>query len=121
MLPQAANVPLPAGARAGPPGAVGPPASRDLYRSFADLLEYPTPDLAGKVQACCLQLTDSEPPAAELMQGFLCSVEQTPLARLEEIFSATFDLQAVCYPYVGYHLFGDSYKRAQFMARLNEG
>jgi nitrate reductase delta subunit len=30
-------------------------------------------------------------------------------------------MQAVCYPYVGYHLFGESYKRGAFLARLNEG
>jgi nitrate reductase delta subunit len=29
-------------------------------------------------------------------------------------------MQPVCYPYVGYHLFGESYKRGAFMAQLNE-
>jgi len=40
---------------------------------------------------------------------------------MEELYTRTFDLQAVCSPYVGYQLFGDSYKRGIFMARLNEG
>lgn len=30
-------------------------------------------------------------------------------------------MQPVCYPYVGFQLFGESYKRGAFMARLNEG
>ncbi len=48
-------------------------------------------------------------------------VEQASPARLEELYTGTFDLQAACYPYVGYHLFGDSYKRGMFMAQLNAG
>ena len=40
---------------------------------------------------------------------------------MEEMYTRTFDLQAVCSPYVGFHLFGESYKRGIFMARLNKG
>ncbi len=59
--------------------------------------------------------------AAALLTEFCSFVEQASPARLEELYTGTFDLQAVCYPYVGYHLFGDSYKRGMFMAQLNAG
>jgi nitrate reductase delta subunit len=39
---------------------------------------------------------------------------------MRELYTTTFDMQPVCYPYVGYHLFGESYKRGAFMAQLNE-
>jgi nitrate reductase assembly molybdenum cofactor insertion protein NarJ len=31
----------------------------------------------------------------------------TPASRLEEIYTGTFDLNLVCFPYPGYHLFGE--------------
>lgn len=55
-----------------------------------------------------------------LLHGFRAFVEETPPGRLEEIYTGTFDLDAACYPYVGYHLFGESYKRSLFMQQLKE-
>jgi len=52
------------------------------------------------------------------MDTFRLFVETTSLTRLEEIYTSTFDLQAVCYPYAGYHLFGESYRRGEFLAKL---
>jgi nitrate reductase delta subunit len=92
-----------------------------LYRLFADILEYPTPDLPRQVKACAGLLAAVNPEAAVLLDSFRAFVEQTPLPQLEELYTHTFDLQVVCYPYVGYQLFGESYKRGAFLARLNEG
>jgi nitrate reductase delta subunit len=92
---------------------------QSVYRLFADLLEYPTSaDLAERARACADLL---DPAAAALLNEFRAFVEQSPPERLEELYTNTFDLQVVCYPYVGYHLFGESYKRGAFLARLNEG
>jgi nitrate reductase molybdenum cofactor assembly chaperone len=90
-----------------------------LYRLFADLLGYPTPALAGQAQEAAAGAGVAQ--ATALLHGFYSFVEQASPARLEELYTGTFDLQAVCYPYVGYHLFGDSYKRGMFMAQLNAG
>jgi nitrate reductase delta subunit len=92
-----------------------------LYRLFADILEYPTPDLARRAKECADLLPAVNPEAAALLDGFCTFVEGMPLDRLEELYTSTFDLQVVCYPYVGYQLFGESYKRGAFLARLNEG
>lgn len=40
---------------------------------------------------------------------------------MQEIFTRTFDLGPVCYPYIGYQLFGEDYKRGNFMVTLLEG
>jgi nitrate reductase delta subunit len=100
-----------------------------MYRLFAHLLEYPTPALARQAQECIDLLqsvasTAASPvssQAADSLERFRCFAEQAPATRIQELYTGTFDLQAVCYPYVGYHLFGESYKRGMFMARLNEG
>jgi nitrate reductase delta subunit len=61
------------------------------------------------------------PQAASLIEESRAFAEGATQARLEELYTSTFDLKAVCHPYVGYHLFGESYKRGAFLARLNEG
>ena len=93
---------------------------QQLWRCFADLLEYPTPAVARQAQACVEAAAAVNPEAAALLGGFCAFAQDTPLARLEELYTRTFDLQVICYPYVGYHLFGESYKRGAFLARLNE-
>lgn len=90
------------------------------YELFADLLEYPTLATARKAGLCCEQLQVSQPIAAGLLERFNIEMEKRALAQMQELYTTTFDMQPVCYPYVGYHLFGESYKRGAFMAQLNE-
>jgi nitrate reductase delta subunit len=92
-----------------------------VYRLFAGLLEYPTGTLGGQARQCCDLLSAMGSPAVAALERCCGWVEQAPLAQLEELYTRTFDLQAVCSPYVGYQLFGNSYKRGLFMARLNQG
>lgn len=92
-----------------------------LYALFADLLEYPTPDLADRVRACIEGLSAEQPEAAEKLADFQRYLPGRSPAQMEELYTGTFDLQPVCYPYVGYQLFGESYKRGAFMAGLVAG
>ena len=91
------------------------------YLLFAHLLEYPSAMLGKQARECLDALSFAGSPAAAPLQSFCRYAQEAPLARMEELYTRTFDLQAVCSPYVGYQLFGDSYKRGMFMARLNEG
>jgi nitrate reductase delta subunit len=91
-----------------------------LYQSFADLLAYPTSVIFQQAQACLEQLRESHPESAATMEKACCHLERFSLEQLEELYTITFDMQPVCYPYVGYQLFGESYKRGAFMAQLNE-
>ena len=93
--------------------------SGDLYRLFADLLDYPGPALARQAQQAVAAMGTGQ--AAALLRGFCDLTEEASPAQMEELYTNTFDVQAACYPYVGYHLFGDSYKRGMFMAQLNAG
>lgn len=91
------------------------------YRLFASLLDYPTEDLGRHARECLDALLGARSPAAGPLNRFSDHLRGASQARIEELYTRTFDLQAVCSPYVGYQLFGDSYKRGLFMARLNEG
>lgn len=85
---------------------------RQTLACFADLLEYPTQlPVAG---------TQEGAAARAVLAQFAESAAALGLRRLQEVYTSTFDLQPTCCLYVGYHLFGDSYKRATMLAKLSE-
>jgi nitrate reductase delta subunit len=90
-----------------------------LFDVFAALLEYPSAQMKEKAQGF-LEQVQVPPEAAEGLEKFARAIGQISLDRMREVYTITFDMQPVCYPYVGYHLFGESYKRGAFMAQLNE-
>ncbi len=90
-----------------------------ICRHFADILDYPAPILADRVEDL-LPLVVAHGEAAQLLRQFREFVEETTPEGLEELYAGTFDLQPLCYPYVGYQLFGEEYRRGMFMARLRE-
>lgn len=95
-------------------------STSSLFDSFAALLEYPASEMTGQARECLAQLQSIHPEAAEALDKFVRRLDQLSLEKMRELYTVTFDMQPVCYPYVGYHLFGESYKRGAFMAQLNE-
>lgn len=88
------------------------------FDRLGSLLEYPSPSLPQEVEKC-ITFTPSGGPA-ELLQDFRSFLATSSLSRMEEVYTRTFDLQAVCIPYVGYHLFGEDYRRSLFLAGLKK-
>lgn len=82
----------------------------EIYKIFARLLEYPDEEWVDFAQNCDL-------PGINLIE-FKERVKKLRLSELEEIYTRTFDLQAICYPYAGYQLFGEDYRRGEFMTKL---
>ena len=91
-----------------------------ILLGFAALLEYPTHTTPNQAQSLQTLLQEGHPQAAEGLTKFQASIAPLSQTRLEEIYTGTFDLKVLCYPYVGYQLFGESYKRGGFMASLKE-
>ena len=92
----------------------------ELLNLFAHIFDPPGPFLFKLVDECVDMLTPSRPEAAVLMNQFKTFIEQTPFSRMEKIYVETFSPQGGCYPYVGYHLFGDGSHRRMFLAGLEE-
>ena len=90
------------------------------YRLFADILDYPMPFLADRVNELLPLVAVVGQEAARLLERFREFIAETTPAKLEELYTGTFDLQPFCYPYAGYQLFGEEYRRGMFMARLRE-
>jgi nitrate reductase delta subunit len=94
---------------------------QELCRHFAALLGYPQEDTRDLARACQALLAEHNLPAAAAdMERFRRFLAAPAPSQVEEVYTATFDLQPVCYPYVGYQLFGESKQRALFLVKLQE-
>jgi len=87
---------------------------------FADILDYPAPGLAEKAGECAALIGAAQPEAVALMENFHRFAEETPLGRLQEVYSGFFDLNSICHPYIGYQLFGENYKRSILLIELKK-
>ncbi len=94
--------------------------TRELHLLLGELLEYPDPDLAPRAARCRRLLSEAGSAGAAPMAEFAAFVEDAPSTRLEELYTAAFDLAPQCSPYLGYHLLGEDPKRTLLMVRLQE-
>ncbi len=90
------------------------------YGLFADILDYPTPLTVGRTDELIPLVAAVDLKAGEYLVRFREFAENTTADELEELYTRTFDLQPLCYPYVGYQLFGEDFRRGMFMAGLRE-
>lgn len=93
---------------------------RQICRQFAVLFAYPGQNIGITASSCVAQLQKIDSGASKPVQRFLGFVAENQISRIEEKFSDTFDLQALCHPYVGYQLCGESQQRTLFMLKLRE-
>ena len=80
---------------------------------LAALLEYPTAAFLTTLKDC-LASGASDSDVARFAHG----VEGLSLERLQELYVDTFDLDPSCTLDLGWHLYGDTYERGAFLARL---
>ncbi len=90
-----------------------------LYQRLAEVIDYPGPDFSQRVDEC-IALSSLDEEATALLKEFQASLEKIPPETMEKRYTKTFGPGATCYPYVGYHLFGDGNHRGVFLAGLKE-
>jgi len=90
----------------------------ERYTLMADLFRYPTSGLPGAVRACREMLKATCPDAVPDIERFAAWVDETSLYDQEEIFTRTFHVQAICFPDLGYVIFGEDYKRGEFLVNM---
>ena len=73
-----------------------------------------------RVERCKQWLTIQEPEVAVRFMSFRRKARELPIEKLQELYTRTFDLNPVCTLDIGYHLFGENYKRGELLARLRE-
>lgn len=90
----------------------------DKYRLFADLFKYPDAGLAQAAAGCVKRARLVSPEAAKELEVFRSWALETPLHDMEEVYTRTFHIQAVCYIDLGYVIFGEDYKRGEFLVNM---
>ncbi|HET6513805.1 MAG TPA: nitrate reductase molybdenum cofactor assembly chaperone [Thermodesulfovibrionales bacterium] len=89
----------------------------ETYQALAQAFSYPwnretllwsVEQLRGSLESC------GEDPLAGLREF----ISRSDLARIQEEYTVAFDLSPACAPYVGYHLFGDTHKKGEYMIKL---
>ena len=89
-----------------------------LLARVGELLEYPD----GSLRAKAADLADCVGWYGaiweDLVEAFALHVSLTPLEELEETYTKAFDMNPSCTLEIGWHLFGETYKRGSFLANL---
>lgn len=91
-----------------------------LLQHLAVVLSYPGPDLLDSAKRAEALVPAQASDVATLLREFRRFVEGTSTEGLEEAYIRAFELQATHPPYVGFHLFGESYKRSVFLVELRK-
>src|SRR3989304_2624896 len=94
--------------------------NRQLCQLFADMLDYPGSGLRQAAKSCTIQLENSFPGITEPVRLFADFVNSQSLESLEELYTQTFDVTPATSLYLGYHLFGETPKRSEFLIKLTE-
>ncbi len=87
-----------------------------MYQALALAFTYPREGLLEELKAALAGLPEG--PAKRALVRFVAEVEKLPLSQWEELYTATLDMNPKLVPYIGYVVWGESYRRGDFMAAL---
>lgn len=84
------------------------------YRSYQQLLSYPSNQSLNKILDSLSErhLVGNE---KSLLNKFIEMTKDLTLVDFEELYTSTFDIQGVCCLDLGFILFGEDYKRGEFL------
>lgn len=85
---------------------------------FAQAFQYPHPGNVDKLEKDAQNASDAS--GSKAFAKFIAAVKPLSLAEHEELYTRTLDLSPLSAPYVGHQIWGESYKRGEFMAQLNK-
>jgi nitrate reductase delta subunit len=91
-----------------------------LVARVAPLLEYPTAETRGQAIALAESMRWYAEIWEDLLEAFALHVQLGTDKELEETYTRAFDMNPACCLDLGWHLFGETYKRGSFMANLRE-
>jgi len=92
-----------------PPGALA---------EVAACLEYPGGRTARHARLAAHALATDHPALSAALWSLAVYLETGAAGEAEERYTALFDVNPVCTLHVGYHVFGDTYPRGEFLAAL---
>ncbi len=88
-----------------------------IYLLLAEAFRYPQPGLLEQLEAGLAGV--GKGAARSRLAAFLKKIGALSLSDWEELATRTLDLSPAAAPYIGFQIWGESYQRGEFMARLN--
>ena len=88
------------------------------YAMMAKIFQYPGPQAKEEALRVSSMLEADYPNGAKSFKRYLDWATLTPLHEMEEVFAKTFHVQAICYLDLGYVIFGEDYKRGDFLVNM---
>ncbi len=90
------------------------------YQLLAEVFKYPTVKTANKIAEIKVFLDNKYPEAGEEFTRFSDFIAKSTDSEIEEIFGKTFHIQAICFLDLGYVIFGEDYKRGEFLVNMKK-
>jgi nitrate reductase delta subunit len=72
------------------------------------------------VESCRQEVAAALPGGGDCLAAFADAVRGLAPGEVEELFTRTFDLNPMCSPEVGWHLFGENYSRGEFLVKMRQ-
>ncbi len=91
-----------------------------LLPMLAQLLTYPGTGYPRSLDRCRGEAGPGDPGSAVRLRAFAGALEGQSVEALQELFTRTFDFDPKCTLDVGWHLFGESYERGDFLVRMRD-
>jgi nitrate reductase delta subunit len=83
-------------------------------------LAYPRDGYRARLVECGDLLVADMPEAAAAVAAFCDATAGLNETELEELYTRTFDLNPVCTPEVGWHIYGEQYRRGRFLVQARD-
>lgn len=91
-----------------------------IYNLLALSLCYPGAETLKNAKELEAELMSLDQKYFDLFHPYIEFLQTESQESLEESYTNTFDIQAVCPLEIGYTLFGEDYKRGEFLVRMSE-
>ncbi|NOY06503.1 MAG: hypothetical protein GXO82_07720 [Chlorobi bacterium] len=91
----------------------------NILHIFADLLSYPTGDYKSRAEELVRE-TRVPGEKRDPLKSFREFLSETELGGVEELFTRTFDMNKNTCLEIGWHLYGEDYKRGEFLVRMRQ-
>lgn len=92
----------------------------NIYDLAAGLFFYPGMDYCARIERCRQEFAAALPQAEDFLTAFTDAVGKLTAVEVEELFTRTFELNPLCAPEVGWHLFGENYSRGEFLVQMRQ-
>ncbi|MCP3981195.1 MAG: hypothetical protein GY716_17995 [bacterium] len=91
------------------------------YDLLAQLLDYPEQGgYAESVARCINELEGGYAEAAAMLQPLYERVREMSREATQELYTRTFDINAVCTLEIGWHIYGEDYARGALLVKMRE-